>query len=152
MLDAIGLDKKDADGFRLRTDGKGRLRLELATLGGQFVQHTQISEMVREHWKKLGIDIFVKEHERSLWGTRAQANEGQLFAWGNDGTDTLFIFPFWLVPLQSVDWVSAPYGTWFASNGTKGKEPPAPMRQVMELYTRGFTVPFEERVALGKEI
>ena len=152
MLDTIELDKKDADGFRLRTDGKGRLRLELATLGGQFVQHTQISEMVREHWKKLGIDIFVKEHERSLWGTRSQANEGQLFAWGNDGTDTLFIFPFWLVPLQSVDWVSAPYGTWFASNGTNGKEPPAPMRRVMELYTRGFTVPFEERVALGKEI
>jgi peptide/nickel transport system substrate-binding protein len=26
------------------------------------------------------------------------------------------------------------------------------MRRVMELYKRGFTVPFEERVALGQEI
>ena len=126
MLDAIGLVNKDEQGFRLRTDGKGRLQLELATLGGQFVQHTQISEMVREHWKQIGIEIFVKEHERSLWGTRAGANEGQLFAWGNDGTDSLFIFPFWLVPLQAGHWVSSPYGAWFASSGMQGKEPPLP--------------------------
>lgn len=152
MLDAIGLVDKDEQGFRLRADGKGRLQLELATLGGQFVQHTQISEMVREHWKQIGIEIFVKEHERSLWGTRAGANEGQLFAWGNDGTDSLFIFPFWLVPLQAGHWVSSPYGAWFASSGMRGKEPPAPMRQVMDLYKRGFTVPFEERVELGKQI
>ena len=78
MLDAIGLTDRDEQGFRLRTDGKGRLQLELGTLGAQFVQHTQISEMVREHWKQIGIDVFVKEHERSLWGTRAAANEGQL--------------------------------------------------------------------------
>jgi hypothetical protein len=33
MLDAIGLDKKDADGYRVRTDGKGRLRIEVQTFG-----------------------------------------------------------------------------------------------------------------------
>ena len=152
MLDALGLANKDEQGFRLRSDGKGRLQLELGTIGSQFVQHTQISEMVREHWKEIGIEIFVKEHERSLWGTRSAANEGQLFAWGNDGTDSLFIFPFWLVPLQGGHWVSAPYGAWFASSGTRGKEPPAAMRQVMEMYKRGFTVPPEERVELGKQI
>ena len=27
MLDKLGLDNKDAEGYRLRTDGKGRLRL-----------------------------------------------------------------------------------------------------------------------------
>ena len=34
MLDAIGLDKKDAEGYRLRRDGKGRLRLEIMTVAG----------------------------------------------------------------------------------------------------------------------
>ena len=52
MLDKIGLDKKDAEGYRLRSDGKGRLRLEITTLGGQFLQFTQIAEMIREQWKK----------------------------------------------------------------------------------------------------
>ena len=42
MLDKIGLAKKDAEGYRLRTDGKGRLRIEIMTLGGQFLQFTQI--------------------------------------------------------------------------------------------------------------
>ena len=34
LLDKIGLTKKDAEGFRLRTDGKGRLRLEVVTVAG----------------------------------------------------------------------------------------------------------------------
>ena len=66
MLDKIGLAKKDAEGYRLRTDGKGRLRIEIMTLGGQFVQYTQIAEMIREQWKKIGIDLQVQEVERSL--------------------------------------------------------------------------------------
>ena len=78
MLDKLGLDKKDADGFRLRTDGKGRLRLEVTTFGGQFVQFTRISEMIREHWKKIGIDLIVNEVERSLGEKRAANNELQL--------------------------------------------------------------------------
>ena len=27
------------------------------TLGGQFVQYTQIAEMIREQWKQIGIDL-----------------------------------------------------------------------------------------------
>ena len=34
MLDKLGLAKKDAEGFRLRTDGKGRLRIEMMTYLG----------------------------------------------------------------------------------------------------------------------
>ena len=78
MLDKIGLAKKDAEGYRLRADGKGRLRIEIMTLGGQFVQYTQISEMIREQWKKIGIDLQVQEVERSLAIKRAAANEQQL--------------------------------------------------------------------------
>ena len=51
LLDKLGLDKKDAEGYRLRSDGKGRLRLEVTTYGGQFIQFTQISEMIRDQWK-----------------------------------------------------------------------------------------------------
>src|SRR2546425_12021428 len=42
MLDKIGLSRKDGDGYRLRTDGKGRLRLELTTYVG-FMPFTQIA-------------------------------------------------------------------------------------------------------------
>ena len=70
MLDKIGLTKKDGEGYRLRTDGKGRLRIELITVGGQFIPFTQIAEMIKQHWKKIGIDADVKETERSLAFTK----------------------------------------------------------------------------------
>lgn len=100
MLDQIGLDKKDAEGYRLQSDGRGRLRIEITTLGGQFLQFTQIAEMIREQWKKIGIDLNVQEVERSLAIKRAAANEQQLGAWNNDGSEHLFTFPVHVFPFS----------------------------------------------------
>jgi peptide/nickel transport system substrate-binding protein len=154
MLDKMGLDKKDAEGYRLRSDGKGRLRIEITTLGGQFLQFTQISEMVREHWKKVGIDLTVQEVERSLAIKRSAANEQQLGAWNNDGSEHLFTFPGHVFPF-SVDTVatSGPlYAKWFHSGGSQGKEPPPRLRELMEKFQKAFGVPEEERLKLGKEV
>lgn len=70
ILDQIGLSKKDGDGFRVRTDNGERLRLEMITVGGQFVPYTQVGEMITQHWKKIGIDAAVKEMERNQQGVR----------------------------------------------------------------------------------
>lgn len=154
MLDKLGLDKKDAEGYRLRTDGKGRLRIEITTLGGQFLQFTQIAEMIREQWKKIGIDLTVQEVERSLAIKRSAANEQQLGAWNNDGSEHLFTFPGHVFPF-SVETVSTSgplYARWFQSGGTQGKEPPLRLRELMEKFRRAFGVPEEERIQLGQEI
>jgi peptide/nickel transport system substrate-binding protein len=154
MLDQIGLDKRDSEGYRLRSDGKGRLRVEITTLGGQFLQFTQISEMVREHWKKIGIDLTVQEVERSLAIKRADANEQQLVAWNNDGSEHLFTFPTHVFPftLQSLATSGPLYAKWFQSGGAQGKEPPPRLREQMEKFQKAFGVPEEERVKLGKEV
>jgi peptide/nickel transport system substrate-binding protein len=154
MLDKIGLDKKDAEGYRLRTDGKGRLRIEITTLGGQFLQFTQIAEMVREQWKKIGIDLIVQEVERSLAIKRGAANEQQLSAWNNDGSEHLFTFPMHVFAFN-IDNLSAHgplYAKWFQSAGTQGKEPPPRLRELMEKWRKAFGVPEEERIKLGKEV
>ena len=127
MLDKIGLDKKDAEGYRLRTDGKGRLRLEIMTLGGQFLQFTQIAEMIREQWKKIGIDL---DRAGDRAEPRAQADgrqRAQLGAWNNDGSEHLFTFPQHVFPFITTGEVatSGPlYAKWFNSAGAQGKEPP----------------------------
>ena len=154
MLDKIGLDKKDGEGYRLRTDGKGRLRIEITTLGGQFLQFTQIAEMIREQWKKIGIDLVVQEVERSLAIKRGAANEQQLSAWNNDGSEHLFTFPTHVFP-YSMDNLSASgplYARWFNSAGAQGKEPPPRLRELMEKWRKAFGVPEEERIKLGKEV
>jgi peptide/nickel transport system substrate-binding protein len=154
MLDKIGLAKKDAEGYRLRTDGKGRLRIEIMTLGGQFLQFTQISEMIREQWKKIGIDLTVQEVERSLALKRTAANEQQLGAWNNDGSEHLFTFPLHVFPFEIASVASSGplYARWFHSAGAQGKEPPARMRELMEKWKKAFGVPEKERIQLGKEI
>ncbi len=154
MLDEIGLAKKDAEGYRLRTDGKGRLRIEIMTLGAQFLQYTQIAEMIREQWKKIGIDLTVQEVERSLAIKRAAANEQQLGVWTNDGSESMFTFPVHIFPYDVADVAtSGPlYARWFQSGGTQGKEPPARMQELMAKWAKAFGVPEEERIQLGKEV
>ena len=154
MLDKVGLAKKDGEGYRLRTDGKGRLRIEIMTLGGQFLQFTQIAEMIREQWKKIGIDLTVQEVERSLALKRTAANEQQLGAWNNDGSEHLFTFPLHVFPFEIATVASSGplYAKWFQSAGTQGKEPPARMKELMEKFKRAYGVPEKERIELGKEV
>ncbi len=154
MLDKVGLAKKDGEGYRLRSDGKGRLRIEIMTLGGQFLQFTQIAEMIREQWKKIGVDLTVQEVERSLALKRTAANEQQLGAWNNDGSEHLFTFPLHVFPFTIADVASSGplYAKWFQSAGTQGKEPPARMKELMEKFKRAYGVPEKERIELGKEV
>ena len=154
MLDKLGLAKKDSDGYRLRADGKGRLRIEIMTLGGQFVQYTQIAEMIREQWKKIGIDLRVQEVERSLALRRTEANEQQLGAWNNDGSEHLFTFPLHVFPfeLAAVATSGPLYVKWFHSAGAQGKEPEPRMKELMEKWKKAFGVPEKERIQLGKDI
>jgi peptide/nickel transport system substrate-binding protein len=154
MLDKVGLAKKDGEGYRLRSDGKGRLRIEIMTLGGQFLQFTQIAEMIREQWKKIGIDLTVQEVERSLALKRTAANEQQLGAWNNDGSEHLFTFPLHVFPFEIASVASSGplYAKWFQSAGTQGKEPPARMKELMEKFKRAYGVPEKERIELGKEV
>jgi peptide/nickel transport system substrate-binding protein len=153
-LDKLGLSKKDAQGYRLRADGKGRLRIEIMTLGGQFVQYTQIAEMVREQWKKIGIDLQVQEVERSLALRRTAANEQQLGAWNNDGSEHLFTFPLHVFPFELAAVASSGphYVKWFHSAGAQGKEPEPRMKELMEKWKKAFGVPEKERIQLGKDI
>ena len=69
MLDGLGLTEKDAEGFRMRTDGKGRLIVEMQTYLS-FMNFTELGEMVKEHWRDIGIDVDVRQLERSLAAQR----------------------------------------------------------------------------------
>ncbi|HYY15512.1 MAG TPA: ABC transporter substrate-binding protein, partial [Gammaproteobacteria bacterium] len=100
MLDRIGLEKKDAEGYRLRSDGKGRLRLVMTVAGAAHAPFDQFVEPVKEHWKDVGIDLNIEVVERSLAITRGGANETQLSAWNNDGTEHPWTFPFHVVWLS----------------------------------------------------
>ena len=156
MLDALGLTRRDSQGYRLRTDGEGRLRLEMTTVGGHFLQFTQIAEMIAEQWGRIGIQADVNEVERSLAITRVGANELQIHLWQNDGTEHFFASPWHIFPL-SQSGLGGPnigplWGQWLVSNGAQGREPTAPMKKLMALWQQGFGVPEAERIEIGKDM
>src|SRR5439155_24819252 len=81
LLDKIGLDKKDSEGYRLRADGTGRLRIEITTVAAAFLPWAQQMEMVGQQWKKIGVQADIKDTERNLAVTRNQNNETQIYIW-----------------------------------------------------------------------
>ena len=152
MLDKLGLTKKDSDGYRLRTDGKGRLSFEALVFAASGMPYTEIFELVRTHCQAIGVDLQVNEVERSLGEARIQANEHQMMAWVGDGIDHLFSFPNTVLPMSAGALSGPQWGLWNATNGARGKQPDAWMVKVMENYKRAFGLKQEERIPLVKEI
>ena len=152
MLDQI-LPDKDADGFRLRTDNGERLVIEISARTAQFIEFVQMAEMVAEHWERfLGVKTNVLAMERSLAGTVQASDENQIrVSWG-DGSEHLFTFPGHVFPAFTSNEMGSALGLWFQSNGEKGQEPHAELKEVMTLYKKAFGVPEAERIEIGKQI
>jgi peptide/nickel transport system substrate-binding protein len=153
ILDSIGLSKKDAEGYRVRTDNGQRLRIELMTQSGVFFPLTKVAEMVREHWKAIGLQADVKENERSLAEKIINANEHQIAIRATDGIEDIYAQdPGNAFPSSVTSYGGPVYGLWFASGGTQGQEPPARMKEMMELYQRAMGEPEAQRIQTTKQI
>lgn len=75
ILDSIGLDQRDSEGFRLLPSGK-RLTLRMDAVSGAFLDYPSIGERVAQMWQEeIGIHLTVNPVERSLWGERMNANQ-----------------------------------------------------------------------------
>jgi len=154
ILDKIGLTKKDGEGFRVRTDNGERLRLEMITVGGQFVPYTQVGEMITQQWKKIGIDAQVKEMERNqAFGTTANS-EHQMITWANDGSEMLFLFPRHALPVDPAEChMGMAFAKWFASGGTQGEKPDDPeMLRAFEMFRTYPTLKEADQIKLGQEL
>ena len=155
LLDKIGLSKKDGEGYRLRLDGKGRLRIELQTSAGAFIPHTQIAEMIKEQWKKIGIQADVKEVERSLFFTRVAGERAPDRASGPTTAPSCCtssrVTGFPSIPGESL--MGTPIAVWYASGGKQGKAPDdTPLMKAMDMFRSANGKKQPERVKIAQEI
>ncbi|MEM7022672.1 MAG: ABC transporter substrate-binding protein [Pseudomonadota bacterium] len=153
LLDQIGLDQKDAEGFRVRTDNGERLRLEVQAVQA-FLPWPKIAEMVADQWRQVGIQADVKDMERSLAMTRTFANEHQIMVWSNGGTELFFLYPQHAIPVNPTGAFMGPeYAKWYASNGEQGREPDDPkMVEIFDLYRAAAGQKSDERIETAKKI
>ena len=153
LLDEIGLTKKDAEGFRVRTDNGERLRIQIDTVKA-FLPWPQQAEMIADQWKKIGIQADVREYERSLGQTRTRNNEHHIRIWTNNGTEMLYLFPRFVLPVDTTDAYLGPeFAAWYATGGTQGRKPDDPdLLKAMDLFRAAASLKEEERVKNAQEI
>jgi peptide/nickel transport system substrate-binding protein len=134
LLDEIGLTNKDAEGYRLRPDGKRLvINYEYAPVFGAW---GDIGELLTAQWKLLGIQLVVTQEERTLFYERKQANEHDMGVWTGNGEFNPLIGPRWFLPENNESVHCVPFADWFNTDGKEGEEPPAgsDIRKTREIY------------------
>jgi len=152
LLDKIGYTTKNSDGLRMRKDGKGPVTL-VFTAVNRLANFPQMAEMIKTHWKKIGIDLQNDTLASSAAMTKLNANLVQMVG-NNTATDDVFLSSFTIVPggpgYSKI--IGIPFAQWQTSNGAQGKEPFAAMKDHMALWQRGFAAPEKDRIAIGKQL
>ena len=135
ILDEIGLDKKDGDGFRLMPSGE-RLTIQLPSVVAAFEDYPAINEMIARQWEvNIGIHAEVQSLERGLHGDRGLLNELMTTNWESSPRSTTLITPQHLLPVGGGGNTGRLYGDWHQSGGETGIEPPNPLlKEQMDLY------------------
>lgn len=152
LLDKVGLTQKDADGYRLRSDGK-RLTLSFMAVD-RLVDQASMAEMIKGHWAKIGVDLTVEATSSALAQQRIPANQAMMTV-NNVGTEEVYLSPGFQTPVGGgfSAIMGVPYGQWANSGGTAGKEPFAEMKEAISLFDRGkAAATATERVDLGKQL
>jgi peptide/nickel transport system substrate-binding protein len=153
LLDGIGLDQRDSDGYRLRPDGQ-RLELTMTCYPSEMgVPAIDIFNKVAEYWDtNLGIKSTAEEVERSLWSERALA--GDLMMASYDIANLLWVIdPLWFVPVAPSTYWAPLYGLWYSTGGKGGEEPPQEYMQLIDWYEQLTAEPDQQKqIELGQQI
>ena len=142
LLDAVGLDKRDADGWRLGPDGNVfELPFEMANRTPEMLP---TCELVVEHFKAVGLQTTMKMIESGLRAQRSSANELKATIERNTQPNWWQRHTGWYMPRE---WGRL-WEVWRASGGEQGEEPPAEVREFLELAAETMVVPPEGRAAV----
>ncbi|MSP04981.1 MAG: hypothetical protein EXR05_07035 [Acetobacteraceae bacterium] len=154
MLDAIGLTKKDRDGYRVRTDNGERLRIQIDVVQTLDPTWPQQVEMVIQQWRAVGIAADMKLLERSLFSIRRQNDQHQMVLFSNSGSESLFLFPVLALPIDpSASLTGSAWAQWFVSDGRTGMKPGDPhMLRILDLMRAAGGLPEAQRNATAQEI
>ena len=137
LLDEIGLVQRDSSGIRLMPDGSP-LHLIIET-AGESTEQTDVLELVRDSWLKIGIKIFSKPSQRNVFRNRIFSGETAMSIWSGveNGLITADSSPAEFVPTsqQSLQWPK--WGQYYETNGKAGEKPTGEhVIHLLELYQR----------------
>lgn len=155
LLDEVGLKARTPDGLRKLPDGRP-LELVVET-AGEDSEQTDILELVRESWQKIGLRIHTKPSEREVLRNRIFAGEALMTVWYGieNGVPTADLSPNEFAPTSQADQPQWPkWGQHYETKGKAGEAPDIPeAKKLLELHERWrFAPSTEARAAAWKDI
>lgn len=152
MLDAIGLDKKNADGYRLYPGTDKPVQIEISVVPA-FGPWPDVAQLVAKNWEAVGIQTIVQVRERALHFQMRDSNDIQTEIWNEDTGGFPFTGAPKYDPRTSPGLAFAPLvRQWYATDGKEGMEPTPEMKKIVELIDKAKTVGPEEQIAIAKEL
>lgn len=145
LLDEMGLDKQDKDGFRLRPDGE-TLFIVIMDLGW-----FDYSELIKEYWEDVGVKASVKAVEASYLFTCFNAGTYMVAPWVFDVCTEFALAGAMNIHIKLI--LGAPlWFSWWNTKGEKGEEPPDELKRMWSLYAEVPYLSPEERNKALEEI
>lgn len=150
LLDEMGLDQRDAEGFRLSPDGE-RISFTMPVLGGQGVADLAY-EILAEYWRDLGLDVSVNFMPSQNWVAFVRAGEHSVAGYLS-ATIQWVVDPLWLVPTTDTSYFAPLTGLYYGTNGQQGNEPEGVLLELQETFDamKAATDPAEQ-IELGQKI
>jgi len=147
LLDSVGLQERDTDGFRLLPSGK-RLSLVVITSNPPESRAVDVMEMAIEYWRAVGLDITLNLQEPAAVSERRKTADYDIDGW--DAWTGYYIptIPDTLYPVGAGYCGMRQTALWYNTKGEQGEAPTPgdPMDKLLQAYEkmRAATTP-EER-------
>ena len=126
LLDEVGLKEIDDDGIRILPDGRpAQIVVETA---GEGLQETDVLELVTDHWRKVGVALFIRTSQREVFRSRAMNGEIMMSMWSgmDNGVPTADMNPGQLAPTTDDQLQWPVWGSHYLSHGKRGQSPDLP--------------------------
>jgi len=129
LLDEMGLDKRDAQGWRIGPDGKTfEFPIVYCVQGGYWERAVQL---LVEYLQKVGIKATMKQVTMNLLGEMHNANQIKAtIDWLDDVSWPYLHYDF--RPFMRTGWGSPLWNLWYSTGGKEGEKPP---EWIEELYS-----------------
>ncbi len=144
ILDEIGINKRDKEGYRLRPDGKTLHLIVLINIG----QAPEMAELIKEYWEDVGVKTSINPIDNVLLGERRTSGQYMVSNWGFGNTAEPAVAAGGLGYLYGT-WWSPQWMAWWNTKGETGEEPPDEVKRMWSLYDEvPYLAPEEKYQAL----
>ena len=152
LLDGLGLSKKDAQGYRLRSDGK-RLSFTTMIAAEYRAELPELAELVKGYWKAVGVETNIKPLANDIFDVRRREYDYDVcMMLTNMGFAEYQPADYMPNPVMTSSWTGQ-WSEWLLSGGTKGEEPPAEVKKIVQIAEQLKKEPSEDaRFQLNKQI